>query len=260
MTTALTVKERFNATVDRVQLPAARLFGGDETKAGIFLTAVQVAATNNPKILQCSPTSLVKAMLKCAALQLMPDDGQDHVHLIPYNGELQVQLGFRGLIELTERSGKVRKLEADVVYQDEIDRKLFSFRRSPFAVRHEGALDARRSNPEELRAAYAWVELRSGGVVGVVLTRDEVLKAKSKAQGTSRSDSPWKQWPDRMWRKTAIKALINSGKVPKSPRQVMALEMEAGIEPALEIPVDEGLPSVAELVPDVSDLEPAGGE
>ena len=74
---------------------------------------------SNPQIQKCDPKSFLAAMMTAAqlGLELTPTLGQ--AYLIPYGGQVQFQLGYRGLMELAYRSGRVKKIEAREVYEND---------------------------------------------------------------------------------------------------------------------------------------------
>ena len=79
----------------------------------IALTEIRI----NPKLLECSPESLFGAIIQCAQLGLEPGKILGHVFLVPYKGNIQVQIGYRGMIELGLRSGYLKKIYSSAVYE-----------------------------------------------------------------------------------------------------------------------------------------------
>ncbi|PMU49001.1 recombinase RecT, partial [Pseudomonas sp. GP01-A3] len=60
--------------------------------------------------------SLMSAVLQSVKLGLEPGlFGQ--AYLIPYGKEVQFQIGYKGLIELAQRSGRISKIQAREVYE-----------------------------------------------------------------------------------------------------------------------------------------------
>lgn len=105
----------------------------------------QIRAT--PQLAECTTASLFGAIILCATIGLEPNSYQGHVWLIPrkssrpkklHNGriatdesgkwiwdekwEVQVQIGYKGRIELAYRSPKIKLLKAVLAYEnDEIE-------------------------------------------------------------------------------------------------------------------------------------------
>lgn len=83
---------------------------------------IRVALTEclrNEKLLECSPASMIRAIITAAQLGLTPDGALGLVYLVPYKGEVSFQLGRDGLRTLVERSGLVRQVQCHSVYEGE---------------------------------------------------------------------------------------------------------------------------------------------
>ena len=102
------------------------LIGHEESpimSVAFFKRLVLTAATQSPKLLQCSSASIYKAALEIAQLQLEPNTILQEAFLIPYRRgsqtECQVQIGKNGWVKLAHRTGKIRSINALPVYQGE---------------------------------------------------------------------------------------------------------------------------------------------
>ena len=77
------------------------------------MTRVALTATmKNPKLLECTPESLMNALLVCSQAGLEPDGRL--AHLIPYGNVVQVIFDYKGLVTLALRNG------AETVYADKV--------------------------------------------------------------------------------------------------------------------------------------------
>jgi recombination protein RecT len=72
-----------------------------ERMARIALTAFR----RTPKLAQCDPRSVFAAVIQAAQLGLEPDT-MGRAYLIPYGGECQFVPGWKGLVDLVNRSGQ----------------------------------------------------------------------------------------------------------------------------------------------------------
>lgn len=84
-----------------------------ERLARISMTEIR----KNPKLLNASAESLFGAIIQCAQLGLEPGGALGHVYLVPYGHDIQIQLGFKGMIELGYRSGYLNTIYASEVYE-----------------------------------------------------------------------------------------------------------------------------------------------
>lgn len=187
---------------------AARLL--NDKRAQQFYAQVSLMAKQDAKIATCTKDSILSAMMACVHLDLMPNTPQQHAFVIPYNNrqkgtvELQFQLGYKGLLALAERSGQVKKIEAELVFEGDrftyalgLDRKL----------NHRPSMDVDRTDYTKVKAAYATITLSNGEVVFDVMGRKELdkIQTSAKAQAT---DAPWKKWPEAMAKKTVVKRAL----------------------------------------------------
>src|SRR5436309_10256145 len=120
-----------------------------------FETATMTYLRMNPKLVDCNPYSIVGGLRLGAQLGLSLGP-LGHFYLAPHAGEAVFILGYRGMVELAYRSGKLRRIKACVVR----DGDHFDFRYGTRAV-----LDHTPSGPHderEWRAVYAVAELTNG--------------------------------------------------------------------------------------------------
>ncbi|MCR5256896.1 MAG: recombinase RecT [Desulfovibrio sp.] len=200
----------------------ARAIGGatpqeQQRRAERFSRICVTAFRQTPKLQQCSPASVLGAMMTCAQLGLEPNTPSGLAYLIPrWNGKLrttecQFQVGYRGLIELAYRSGAIASLNADVVYRQEIEAGLFSYTSGirPSIEHRIDLLDgsARTGNPADIVAAYACAVLKSGEPVIRVVPRRDIDKAMAMSGGKSGPSDVWKTHYAEMAIKTAIHRL-----------------------------------------------------
>lgn len=61
--------------------------------------------------------SIFPCMFNAAKLALNPDPVMGQIYFIPYKGVLTYQIGYKGLIELAYRSGRVANIRAGLVYE-----------------------------------------------------------------------------------------------------------------------------------------------
>jgi recombination protein RecT len=87
----------------------------DDRRAGQFAATVALLARKEPKLVQCTQESFLTAIMACVHLDLMPNTPEQHAFIIPYKNyrtgimEAQFQLGYKGMQELSFRTGNVLK-------------------------------------------------------------------------------------------------------------------------------------------------------
>jgi len=209
-----------------------------------FINVALQAVTRTPKLLQCSPASIVKALRDAAEVGLIPSGLMGSAYLVPYwnssgkTYEAQFQAGYRGLIDLARRSGEVRLIEAHVVRE----RDLFEFAYGTEGfIRHVPYvnLTGEKNGVGELLdagdyvAAYARAVLTSGEEQFEVMSRAEVdaIRRRSKAADSG----PWVTDYAEMMRKTPTRRLLKY--LPLSASALTrALELEDAAENTASAP------------------------
>ena len=81
-----------------------------------FAAMVTNAVRDTPRLAECSPATIVGAALRCAQLNLAPNDGRNLAWIIPRGREASFQLGYGGVIELARRAVPGIKFEGRAVY------------------------------------------------------------------------------------------------------------------------------------------------
>lgn len=172
-----------------------------------FVGLAKAHLRKNPKLAaaaETDPSGYMMALSECARLGLVPGDtfhilhfkngktgGVDFVPVTDYTGE----------IELIYRAGAVSSVKAEIVYTGD------TFEFSPDMDRpiHKPNWFGDRG---EMLGVYAYAVMKDGSTSRVVvMNRTEVMKVKAVSKSAGFSDSPWKNWEDRMWLKTAIHQL-----------------------------------------------------
>jgi recombination protein RecT len=191
------------------------------------------AVRTTPKLAECDPMSLLGALMNCAALGLEPNTPLGHAYLIPFKNkkknltEVQLIVGYKGFADMARRSGQVRGMHADVVYSDD---ELWSYEYgSNMHLRHKPGPRAGKK-----LGAYCHVTLEDGQAF-VYLPASEILRIRDQSQnwrtavqyGTTEQNlwHPTKH-EDRMWAKTAVRALANRGEMPLSIEMTNAIEQD----------------------------------
>lgn len=193
-----------------------------------FKRLVLTAGTQSPKLFQCTHASVYKAALEIAQLQLEPNTPLQEAFLIPYkngpNMECQVQIGKNGWIKLAHRTGRVRSVNALAVFEGE--EFVWQPVKDPEIIHYP---DVSIGQNAKLVAAYAWADLTDGTRIYEVLRKREIDARIRKFGGRSLA---WRDYPDRMACRSAIKRLIKS-----------------------RIPVNEYLYDKESLHPDTHDID-----
>jgi len=160
------------------------------------------AATKTPQLRQCTPESIIQCMMACSETGLEPGGALGHAYVIPYKTTATFLIGYRGMLDLARRSGKIISIEARVVYKQ--DRFVCHFGLDS-VLEHEPDFKAER-NDSDIIAAYAVAKLTDGGLATDVMTRPEIdaIRRRSRAGASG----PWVTDFAEMARKTVVRRLF----------------------------------------------------
>lgn len=210
-----------------------------------------------PQLMKCAPATLFMGILEASTLGLELDS-RGLAYLVPYwnkktgTYDAQFQIGYKGLLELAFRSGKVQSIQANVVGEN--DKFDYALGLQP-RLEHIPNL----KNRGEIIAAYAIAIMKDGAVQFDLMSREELDAVRDKAS-QAKNSGPWKDWPEAMMKKTVLKRLCKF--LPLSPEIQRAVSMDdqadAGITQSLGEMIDEAIIDIpaSEPVTENQEAEP----
>lgn len=212
-----------------------------------LLRVIHSSVMKNPKLAECSTTSILQCAMDLAQLGIEPILGR--AYLVPYqnskniNGqwvkvyECQMQIGYQGLIDLARRSDTISDVWGAVVYENDdfhlsfgMDRDL---RHTPWYMDPE---KRKTGEPGEVVGAYVVWQLKDGTKHPDFMPIYEIHKRRALSQaytwaetgdpgrGGGKRDSVWHKWEEEMILKTVIKH--SSKLVPASIEFMQAVEVD----------------------------------
>lgn len=188
-----------------------------------FLRVATTALLKNPKLAGCTQESFVKSMLDCSSVGLEPDGRL--AHLIPYGSECQLIIDYKGLIQLSKRSGEVATWSPHVIYEND------SYSFEDFVFRHKADPFSDRGEPV---GAVSAVKTRNGDLDFEIMSKAQILAVRDSSQGYQYAvkkgyDNPWISSELEMWRKTVMRR--HSKRLTLSPEFNDALKFEDDLPP-----------------------------
>ena len=85
-----------------------------------FLSSVLTITNSNTALASLDPIKLYNTCLMAAALKLPFNHNLGQAYVIAYKGEPQLQIGWKGFVQLAQRSGQFKTIGATAVYENEI--------------------------------------------------------------------------------------------------------------------------------------------
>jgi recombination protein RecT len=184
-----------------VRIRFERILGN---KANGFISSILNTTNSNSelkKIATNNPESIIRSAAVAATLDLPIDKNLGFAWIVPYKGEAQFQLGYKGYIQLALRTGQYRKITAVKVYKNQFKswNPLTESLDADFTIDGEG----------EVVGFAVYFELINGYTKTAYWTKKQCLDhAKKYSKAFNSEASPWKTHTDEMCMKTAVKMTI----------------------------------------------------
>ena len=90
-------------------------------KAAGFMSSIIAVANNNKLLAKANPATVIGAAAQAAMLDLPINQSLGFAYIVPYKSEAQFQLGYKGYIQLAQRSGQYVDIGAKTVYEGELE-------------------------------------------------------------------------------------------------------------------------------------------
>jgi|SRR6056297_832882 len=165
---------------------------------------IQMASTvisNNPRLAECNIGSIVGSLVEASVLGFKPSNALGQCYFVPYGGNCQFQIGYRGWIELARRSGQLKTIFAHVVREG--DEFSYELGLNP-DVKHKPSGDT----DGDITHVYAVAHFKDGGYQFEVLSRAEVeaLRKRNRSQ-SAKPSAAWATDYAEMAKAKAVKRL-----------------------------------------------------
>lgn len=90
-------------------------------KAAGFMSSIIAVTNNNKYLAKANPATVIGAAAQAAMLDLPINQSLGFAYIVPYGNEAQFQLGYKGYIQLAQRSGQYVDIGAKTVYEGELE-------------------------------------------------------------------------------------------------------------------------------------------
>jgi recombination protein RecT len=186
-----------------------------------FMASVLTLANSNKLLGECDPIKLYNCCLMAAALKLPFNQNLGQAYIVPFKGEPQLQIGWKGFIQLAQRSGQFKRINCSDVREGEIVKR----DRLTGEIEFDWLDDAEREKKPVI-GYVAYFELLNGYQQTLYMSKAEVeAHAKKYSQTYKQGFGVWKDNFDAMARKTLIKRILNQF-APLSVDMAKAMEYD----------------------------------
>lgn len=169
-------------------------------RSSSFLTSVLQVVASNELLAKADPMSIFNASLMAATLDLPINNNLGFAYIVPYAGKAQFQLGYKGFIQLAQRSGQFKTISATPIYEGQLveSNPLTGFR-FDFSV-----------TSDKVIGFAAYFELLNGFQKTFFMPIDKMEAHGKKFSKTfEKNGSLWKTDFEGMGVKTVIKLLLS---------------------------------------------------
>ncbi len=219
-------------------------------KAQGFISSVINTVGNNPGLQKCDSNSILMAAVVAATLDLPVDKNLGFAWIIPYGNRASFQLGYKGYIQLAQRSGYYQTIHTDVVREGEFVSKN--------KLTGEIEFNWEGKTSDKVMGYTAFFKLSNGFEKAIFWTVDEVeahAKRYSQAYKANKKDSPWFTDYDLMAMKTILKHIL-------SKWGILSIEMQSAVRYDQGIVIDPDKDQVeypdGAIIEDAEEVEDLG--
>lgn len=192
-------------------------------KSNQFIVSVNNAFEDYLK--NCTPVSVMKSAMTAAALDLPIEKNLGFAYLIPYGNQCNFQLGYKGLIQLAQRTGKYKTINAISVYKEQLKSW------NPLTEEFEFDFMADVDYSKEPVGYVAFFKLINGFEKTLYWTREKCIQhAIQFSQSYKYKDKQgniWKENEEAMFIKTVLKQAL-------SKYGVLSVEMQQALNEDIE--------------------------
>lgn len=201
-TNSLPMKEFFNDPGVRAKVES--VIG---KRAPQFITSVLQIASSNSLLVNAEPSSVLNAAMVAATLDLPLNNNLGFAYIVPYSNRqpdgskkviAQFQIGYKGFIQLAQRSGQFRTISACAVYEGQI------LNNNPLTGI---TFDFSAKTSDKVIGFASYFELINGFQKTLYLTIEEV-QGHGKKFSKNYDNGLWKTDFESMAMKTVIKLLL----------------------------------------------------
>jgi len=197
MSNLVSAKDFFNG--EKVQAKFQEILG---QKAKGFITSVLQVVNSNDYLAKADPKTVYTSAMIAATLDLNINNSLGYAYIVPYKGQAQFQIGYKGLIQLAQRTGEYKSINSIAI--DEAN--LISWN----PLTEELETDFTKPATGKIAGYAARFELLNGFSKTVYWTTEQVqAHAKKYSQSYSYKSSPWNTDFGSMACKTVLKNCLS---------------------------------------------------
>lgn len=167
-----------------------------------FMSSVLSLVNSNGALQKSDPIKVYNACLMSAALNLPVNNNLGYAYVIPYKDDVQLQIGWKGFIQLAQRSGQFKTIVANPVHENEMN--------GVNPMTGEVEFEFKKEKEGEVVGYMAYFKLLNGFEKSLYMSVQELNNhGKKYSQTFKKGYGVWNDNFDAMAIKTVIKLLLN---------------------------------------------------
>ena len=167
-----------------------------------FITSVMQVVNNNNLLQKASPASIYNAAAMAATLDLPINQNLGFAWIVPYGNQAQFQVGWKGIIQLANRTGQYKAINVVEVYENQFK----SYNR----LTEELDADFTQEGNGNIIGYVAYFKLLNGFEKTSFWTVEEVKKhAQQFSKTYKQSNGVWATSFNAMAKKTVLKNTLS---------------------------------------------------
>lgn len=195
--------------------------------ASSFTTSVLQIVNSNELLKNADPNTVLSSAFVSASLNLPLNNALGLAYIVPYNRnykdsngnwkkvqEAQFQIGYKGYIQLAQRSGQFKRISACAIYSEDTEQDVYQRLTSLLPKSPKG----------QVTGYIAYFQLLNGYEAHLSMSIDEInAHAQKYSQTAKTGKGVWKDNFEAMAQKTVIKLLL-------SKQAPLSIEMQTAIQ------------------------------
>jgi recombination protein RecT len=170
-------------------------------KAPGFVSSILSLQKTNAQLATADPRSIISAAAIAASLDLPINPNLGYAYIVPYGNQAQFQMGWKGFVQLAQRSNQYRTINATEIYEGEII--------SHDRLTGQIEIDETKRTSDKIVGYLAYFRLLTGFEKVLFMTTEQVRAHGQKySKSFSRAGTPWQVNFDAMALKTVVKLLL----------------------------------------------------
>ena len=195
MNNAIAIKAYMNG--QGVQRKLEELLG---ERKDVFLTSALQVVNGNKALQNASPESIFGAVVTAATLNLPINDNLGFAYIVPFKGQASFQMGYKGFVQLAQRSGQFKRINACKTYSGDTEQSVYE-RLTAFLPKEPKG---------EVTGYIAYFQLLNGFEAHLAMTNKEMAAhAGQYSQSFKKGYGVWKDNFEAMAQKTVLKLLLS---------------------------------------------------